>query len=1090
MADFEHVVVLVPGISGSALSKDRREVWGTSGGALWRAVTTGGDSIRELALNGPDDPSLDDLGDGVQATRLIPDLHIIPGFWKVDGYSGISSSLVADLGLRPGENFFEFPYDWRRTNQVSATKLSRAVATWLNAWRDRSGSTRAKLILVAHSMGGLVARYYLEVLGGWQDSRALITFGTPYRGSLNAVGFLANGYSKAIGPIKFDFASTLRSFDSVYELLPTYPCIDLTDGQLHRINEIDNIPNIDVSRVLRALEFHRSIERKQSLNQVLPGYHSDFTVFPVVGVDQPTFQSARLTAERRVELTTDYMGRDLSGDGTVPRVSAVPLELGDARREMFSSEAHASLQNASAVLTHAEGAVSGLQIDPNQFRKQQITLSLDVDDAYSARDYGEVRIRAYGGHPKLLARIFDAASGRQADAFELRTSPDGMYRGSFELEPGLYRMTVSGLDDPGVQSVTDGFVVVETARSRGRRLRAIFERGADLYLSNTIAESPASDIGKIVTVEDPFAGIPVQQQVEGLPGDQLRTFPNPIAAVEEPPEPDEGTSITRHPSIEPLGHAIPGQYLKIRVDLLLSPEVGQAEGITIGDLAPDWREVFFDVDVQSAQMTFEPGKSRSSIIVRRNERSRPCEIIGLVRPEAGAEAEVMILALFSHKGRFCGFSRARIPLQGIARVADKTVVQPQSASTTSVAFAPEEAATAGLLTRPLGVEGVHPPASSPPDSGIIHLESPQAPAADLTVNIFSAGRPGCFIWSLDVADRSIGLPDPLHGYVDLGTDSPVFAEELLKDAAELPAGNHLDALNGVGELLFTRAPECFKKSYSVMRKKWAKRNKDGEPPQWFSIQFIIDDPYVPWELMRPHWDDEDGNANATPILALDHPVARFVAAYRSRMQSRLPSRGGRIVSIAPKYEREVDRLKCAEQESYMLCRDHGAIPLKAEVADVKNLLKQGRPDTKVAIVHFAGHGAFDAKLADSSRLLLERSGILMAREVSVVEVALGQRDGTVVVLNACQVGAIGGVLGSIGGWADALTKRRFRGVLAPLWSVRDEHASRFILSFIEAVWKGNERVGEALRRTRSEQMRASSTPFAYVFYGDVNAQFL
>jgi hypothetical protein len=35
-------------------------------------------------------------------------------------------------------------------------------------------------------MGGLVARYYLEVLGGWEKCRALFTFGTPHRGSLNA----------------------------------------------------------------------------------------------------------------------------------------------------------------------------------------------------------------------------------------------------------------------------------------------------------------------------------------------------------------------------------------------------------------------------------------------------------------------------------------------------------------------------------------------------------------------------------------------------------------------------------------------------------------------------------------------------------------------------------------------------------------------------------------------------------------------------------------------------------------------------------------------------------------------------------------
>ena len=45
--------------------------------------------------------------------------------------------------------------------------------------------------------GGLVARYYLELLGGWQSCRALITLGTPFRGAVDALHSLANGYRMA-----------------------------------------------------------------------------------------------------------------------------------------------------------------------------------------------------------------------------------------------------------------------------------------------------------------------------------------------------------------------------------------------------------------------------------------------------------------------------------------------------------------------------------------------------------------------------------------------------------------------------------------------------------------------------------------------------------------------------------------------------------------------------------------------------------------------------------------------------------------------------------------------------------------------------
>src|SRR5690606_41822734 len=68
--------------------------------------------------------------------------------------------------------------------------LKEVVERKLGLWRKRPGMSKARAILIAHSMGGLVARYYLEVLGGWDSCRALITFGTPHRGSLNALDSL------------------------------------------------------------------------------------------------------------------------------------------------------------------------------------------------------------------------------------------------------------------------------------------------------------------------------------------------------------------------------------------------------------------------------------------------------------------------------------------------------------------------------------------------------------------------------------------------------------------------------------------------------------------------------------------------------------------------------------------------------------------------------------------------------------------------------------------------------------------------------------------------------------------------------------
>ena len=71
------VVVLLPGILGSALERDGKEVWAPTPGAIGRALFTLGRSVSGLRLD-TDPIDVDDV-DGVVATRLMPDVHIVPG---------------------------------------------------------------------------------------------------------------------------------------------------------------------------------------------------------------------------------------------------------------------------------------------------------------------------------------------------------------------------------------------------------------------------------------------------------------------------------------------------------------------------------------------------------------------------------------------------------------------------------------------------------------------------------------------------------------------------------------------------------------------------------------------------------------------------------------------------------------------------------------------------------------------------------------------------------------------------------------------------------------------------------------------------
>jgi pimeloyl-ACP methyl ester carboxylesterase len=455
---FKHLVIVLPGISGSVLTKDGKEVWGTSTAAIWRAVTSGVDSIRGLAIHGIDDPSLDDLGDGVQAVRLVQDLHIIPGLWKIDGYTAIVTRLKDSLGLEAGKNLFEFPYDWRRDNRVAARKLARCAKTWLDSWRQTSGASDAKLVLVAHSMGGLVSQYFLEVLDGWKDTRALVSFGTPYRGSLNALGYLANGFSEGIGPLKVDLTSTLASFTGVYQLLPAFECVDRGKGKLERIGEIEGVVGVDPARAKAALGFYEEIKAAVQRNGGDEAYKtSGYETYPIVGLAQLTFQSATV-ANGKVTLLRSFSGKDNSGDGTVPRVSATPFPMSGAHREIYVAEQHGSLQNFDPALVNLLGVLTGFEVDLAQFFFAAQTLSLDIDDVYGAND---VTLRATPSvEAPTTARIEDAMTNALVKTLPMTEEGDA-YVARASLPAGAYRVKVTADFPTNPVTVTETFLTVK-----------------------------------------------------------------------------------------------------------------------------------------------------------------------------------------------------------------------------------------------------------------------------------------------------------------------------------------------------------------------------------------------------------------------------------------------------------------------------------------------------------------------------------------------------------------------------------------------------------------------------------------------------
>ncbi len=450
------VIVCIPGITGSVLRKDNKDVWNVSGSAIFNALRTLGGSLHELELES-DPVDVDDV-DGIQATSVIRDVHLIPGIWQIDGYTKLVNHIEEKFDVKPKENLFEFAYDWRRDNRVASRQLATQAREWLEAWRTKSGNPHAKLIIIGHSMGGLVARHFLECREGWRDTRQLITIATPYGGALGSLGTLVNGKK-----IKFfDLTKAARSMTALYQLLPVYPCYDDGGGNLVRVTEAA-IPNLDAAKAKAAHDFHMEIRAAVDEHLKDQEYLDNrYDIRPIVGIEQPTAQSAILDGDNKVKLLQRHGTEDLKGDGTVPRPSATPPEFEKHQNEIYGAERHASLQNDDVVLFQLNGILTQPMFNPKDYRDAltKVGQRLDIVDWVTPSESIQVRAQPLGDPGGLLvADVQNVDTGEELPRVPLRAGDEGWYQAEVgPLPEGVYRISSMG---GNVESVTDLVTVVD-----------------------------------------------------------------------------------------------------------------------------------------------------------------------------------------------------------------------------------------------------------------------------------------------------------------------------------------------------------------------------------------------------------------------------------------------------------------------------------------------------------------------------------------------------------------------------------------------------------------------------------------------------
>lgn len=447
------LVVVLPGITGSTLHKDGKPVWEPSGGALLNALLTLGGSLRSLAL--PAGIGDDHPGDGVTVGALVDDVHVIPGIWTpIRGYT-LTLERLRRLGYReptddrPG-NLLAMPYDWRLSNRYTAGWIAPTIERELGRWRGQGGRyADATVTFVCHSMGGLVARWYAAHQGAGLVGR-IVTFGTPMRGSLNAVDQLVNGAPAKMGPLRGLITDLGRSMPSLHQLLPSYACLVDGSGAEPEQLQPSSLPGVDSTMAADALAFHEQLETAEAGN---PTYASQ--LHAIVGTSQPTQSSVRVTGGG-VEIYGTYGDDDFQGDGTVPLVGAVPKGVAlDSNTLRRVPEQHGSLQCNSAALDELEGILTAKRVVIKG--GLQVPLSVTVPPIVGAGEPVQVEVAVGANRPALRATLRRVDSGGprgRARSRALRIVNDVARVDFPDLPPGAYAVDVAGAPGAPVAPVS------------------------------------------------------------------------------------------------------------------------------------------------------------------------------------------------------------------------------------------------------------------------------------------------------------------------------------------------------------------------------------------------------------------------------------------------------------------------------------------------------------------------------------------------------------------------------------------------------------------------------------------------------------
>ncbi|MFJ9855004.1 esterase/lipase family protein [Streptomyces sp. NPDC101150] len=450
-------VVVVPGIMGSELYEPETDtvLWGIADPGWITEAWLSETGLTPLHLTEDEQAGRTSR---VKARRLLTTPAWSPFLRGIEPYHDLLEAVRTCVVDR--EAVLPFPYDWRLPVATNARLLADAARQHLTRWRDHDAQKDARrrldderpsrLVFIAHSMGGLVTHAALTL--GYDndladDTRGVMTLGTPFHGSVLAAQILNTGKGSPI-PLPHDKLRALAAaMPGVHDLLPRFACLD--EGlDVRRLTPSD-VAGLGGDKDLAAAS--QAFYEKQS-TRPLPRHRA------VAGIRQPTLQSLtldngtvsafhhRFKHHADGELRRDVHGIPLrfegDGDGTVHRQSAflAPGAMPIALQHGALAQGEAALRTVTDFLIHDE------TFGPDQ---ADGGLGLEVPDYVTARTEWEVHLTGTDNPAGIDCTVTGIDTTYRRDA-RLFATDDALAARVSVPEPGLYRITISSPTTPAL----------------------------------------------------------------------------------------------------------------------------------------------------------------------------------------------------------------------------------------------------------------------------------------------------------------------------------------------------------------------------------------------------------------------------------------------------------------------------------------------------------------------------------------------------------------------------------------------------------------------------------------------------------------